>query len=356
MQTFTRYLRNELLRAMLLAAVVLVGIFSLITLVDELDEIGQGKYSAADAFYFTALIMPGEVFDLLPLIILLGCIIALGMLAASQQLVAVRALGASIWGVLRSVMLTVVAVIAIMLILAEWVIPQLAEYAYTFRAVRQSEHSALTGEQGFWARNGLQFINIQEFRLGRIPSGISIYDFSEQNGLVRYVHAKSAVVEQQSSQWLLQDVWVKEIGPGSSAVEQHAQLGWQSFLPNDQIGVLTVPPESLGLSNLFRYVRELRARGQAVSAYDLALWQQLAIPFSAMIMALIAIPVATSTSRSQGAALRVFQAAAIGMLFYLTTKALGYVGLLAGINPIVTNFGPVLLLALAAWPLLRRLR
>ena len=39
METFTRYLRNQLLQGMLLATVVVVGIFSLITLVDELEEI-----------------------------------------------------------------------------------------------------------------------------------------------------------------------------------------------------------------------------------------------------------------------------------------------------------------------------
>lgn len=360
METFTRYLRNQLLQGMLLSAVVLAGIFSLITLVEELDEIGQGSYSAADVFLFTALTTPGRIFDLLPLIVLLGCIIALGMLAASQQLVVVRALGASIWRILRSVMLTVLAVIGILLVLAEWVIPELEEYAYTLRAVRQSEQSSLTGDQGFWARNGLQFINIREFRLGRIPTGINIYDFSEQGGLVRFVHAESGVIENDSSEWMLQNVWSKEIGEnavqGDDQARHYEQLAWQSFLSNEQIGVLTVPPESLSLSNLFRYVSELRERGQAADVYDLALWHQLAIPFSAIIMALIAVPVATSTTRGQGAAKRIFQAAAVGMLFYLLNTALGYVGLLANASPVVTNFGPVLLLALIAVPLLRRLR
>lgn len=356
MEIFNRYLRLELLRGMLLATITLVGIFSLITLVDELDEIGQGNYRAIDAFYFTTLTMPGVIFDLLPLIVLLGCIITLGMMAASQQLVALRALGGSIWRIFASVMRTVLVVVGLMVVMAEWVIPELEEYAYTLRAVRQSDQSSLTGDQGFWARNGLQFINIQEFRLGRIPTGINIYDFSDQNGLVRYVHAESAQLENDSNEWQLQNVWAKDIGPNSSDVQQYDQLSWQSFISNEHIGVLTVPPESLALSNLFRYVKELRVRGQAADVYDLALWHQLAIPFSAIIMALIAIPVATSATRSQGATKRVFQAAAVGLLFYLLNTALGYVGLLAGANPIVTNFGPVVLLAFVAWPLLRSLR
>lgn len=356
METFTRYLRTQLLQGMLLAAVVLAGIFSLITLVDELDEIGQGSYRAADVFFFTALTIPGKIFDLLPLIVLLGCIITLGMLAASQQLVAIRSLGASIWRILRSVMLTVLAVVAIMLVLAEWVIPKLEEHAYTLRAARQTEQSSLTGDQGFWARNGMQFINVKEFRLGRIPTDINIYDFSEQSGLVRYVHAETADINTDSSQWQLQDVWTKEIGPGTGEAQQRDSLIWESFLSREQIGVLTVPPESLGLSNLFRYVRELRERGQTSKTYDLAFWHQLAIPFSAIIMALIAIPVATSATRAQGATKRIFQAAAVGMLFYLLNEALGYVGLLAGASPVITTFGPVFLLALIAVPLLRRLQ
>ncbi len=356
MRTFNRYLRYELLRSMLLAGVTLVGLFSLITLVDELDEIGQGNYGVVDVFYFTALTVPGEAFNLLPLIILLGCIITLGMLAASQQLVAIRALGASVWLILRSVVVNVLAVTGIMLLLAEWVIPELEDHAYTLRAVRQSEQSSLTGDQGFWARNGLQFINIKEFRFGRIPTDINIYDFSEQDGLVRYVHAESALVKDDSTEWQLQDVWTKQIGPGASDVQQQASLLWPSFLSNEQIGALTLPPESLSLSNLFQYVGELRQRGEAADAYAMALWHQLAIPFSAVLMALIAVPVAVNTTRSQGAAKRIFQAGSIGLLYYLLNTALGYVGLLISANPILIKFGLVVLLAMVAWPLLRQLR
>ncbi len=355
MTIFFRYLSKELLRGYLLIAVILVGLFSLITLADELDQVNQGDYHMADAFLFTVLTAVKQSYDLMPVIMLLGTVFALGMLAGSGQLVAVRALGASLRDLFNMVLKTAAVIIVIGLLLAQFVIPQLQSKAYIMRAEKLSTESSLLGARGLWARDGLRFLNVEAFDLGRIPRAISVYEFSPEHELITYMHAQSARIL-QNRQWQLHNVWVKHSGEQGHVAEFHDSMLWQTFLDDEQLGVLSIPPESLAPTDLYRYIRDLQQRGQATQRYDLALWRQLSVPIAAVLMVLIAVPVATGSNRSSTAAKRIMQSSAVGLLFYLSSTAISYLGLLANTNAMLTTSGPLLLLALAAWMMLRKLR
>lgn len=355
MSIFFRYLSRELLRGYALVTVILVGLFSLITLADELDKVNQGDYGMADAFLFTLMTAAKQSYDLLPVIMLLGTVFALGMLAGSGQLVAIRALGASLRDLFAMVLQTALVIIGIVLLLAQFGIPQLEHSAHTMRAEKLSAESSLLGSQGLWARDGLRFLNVKAFELGRIPLAISIYEFAPDQGLATYMHAESARIL-PDRQWQLRNVWVKHSDAGENTANFHDSLVWDTFLDDQQIGALSIPAESLAPTDLFRYIRDLQQRGQASERYALALWRQLSVPVAALLMAMIAVPVATGSNRSSTAAKRIMQSSAVGLLFYLVSTAVSYLGLLAGSNAALTTFGPLLLLALAAWLMLRKLR
>jgi len=352
MNHFDRYLRKELLWGYLLAAVVLVGIFSLVALIEETGRLGKGDYGLAHIFYFVTMTAPGRFIDLLPLVVLMGSTFALGMLASNQELVAARAVGAAYSRITRVVLSTALLIIAVSAAAAEWLVPNLEEDAHILRAARTSSNAAIRTGEGFWARDGLRFVNIDRFLYGRIPQGIDIYEFDPGRGLVRYTHAQSARIR-ESGDWQLQSVLRKYPEQPSTPTERLARAQWQSFIVTEQIGVLSVPPESLAPSDLFAYVSDLNARGESSERYALALWRRLATPLGGIAMAMLAVPVATSSTRQKSAAQRVFLAAAIGVVFYLLTRALGFVGLLADVNPALTTVAPFALLTLVALLMLR---
>lgn len=354
MSIFFRYLGKQLLRGYALVAMILVGLFSLITLADELDQVGKGDYGMVDAFMFTVMTAAKQCYDLLPVIVLLGTVFALGMLAGSGQLVAVRALGASLRELLLMVLKTVLVIIAAGLLLAQFGIPQLESKAWSMRAEKLSVESTLFGNQGLWARDGFSFLNVEAFELGRIPRNISVYELNPEHGLTSYMHAKSARIL-PDRQWRLENVWVKTSSGQQHEAIFHDSLMWQTFLDDQQLGALSIPPESLAPTDLYRYIRDLQERGQATERYDLALWRQFSVPVAALLMALIAVPVATGSQRASTAAKRIMQSSAVGLLFYLFSTAISYIGLLADASVVLTTFGPLLLLAVAAWLMLRRL-
>src|SRR5690606_28006712 len=95
MSTVDRYLARWLAGGLLIAALVLLPLFAFLDLVEQLDDVGEGFYTAADAFLYVALIQPRRLAQLLPFIVLLGAVVALGRLAAANELTALRAAGLS---------------------------------------------------------------------------------------------------------------------------------------------------------------------------------------------------------------------------------------------------------------------
>ena len=96
MTILDRYIGLALARSALLLVLVLLPLFTLLDLVQQLDEVGTGNYGLREAISYEIFMMPDYLLSLMPFIALLGTSIALGGLAHSKELTAMRASGISI--------------------------------------------------------------------------------------------------------------------------------------------------------------------------------------------------------------------------------------------------------------------
>ncbi|GAB4181088.1 MAG: LPS export ABC transporter permease LptG [Wenzhouxiangellaceae bacterium] len=349
-----RYIRRQLWRSFAIVAVILLGLFSLLELVQQINDIDKGSYDLISALKFVVLTMPGRLVNLLLMVVLLGAALGLGMLSASQEIVASRALGASVGRLVLSVMQATLWLILLALLLAQFVIPRLDQTAYLMRAALTTDNAALDTTQGFWARDGWEFVNVGEFRFGRIPVDIDLYYFDPDRGLVRFIHAQSADI-QDGRVWVLNNAYEKTTLRGQSTTVNHATYKWTSFLTAEQMGSISMPPESLSPTDLWQYINQLKSRGQSYDRYELALWRQLVLPAGSLVMALLAVPVGFGSTRGRQAAKRIFQATTLGLLFYLLNETAGYIGLLAQAPAALTSIAPLAVLLIIAIILVGRI-
>ena len=99
MRTARRYLAKEIYRSTFVVAVALLGLFTFFSLVDELDQVSD-KFPLVSLFYLQVLAMPTRLYDLLPIGLLIGAILALAGLAQRNELVILRVSGVSGLGLL----------------------------------------------------------------------------------------------------------------------------------------------------------------------------------------------------------------------------------------------------------------
>src|SRR3546814_19311076 len=92
MRTARRYLAREIYRSCAVVLLALLGLFTFFALVDDLDNVGE-KFSMLALLYMQALALPTRLYDLLPIGLLIGAILALAGLAQRNEMVILRVSG-----------------------------------------------------------------------------------------------------------------------------------------------------------------------------------------------------------------------------------------------------------------------
>ncbi len=349
-----RYIARAMAQGYLLAALVFVALFSFIEIIQQIDDVGP-TYRLADAFLYVLMLLPRRLLDATPVIALLGTLVPLGLLADSNEILAMRTAGMRLRRVIGMVLLPGLVLLTLMLLTAQFVAPKLEMRAERMRAAAQAEDVSVDFRGGFWSRDGRHYVNVGRMLRGRTPSDVAIYEFDDAGRLRRYVHAQRARLE-QDNQWLLQDVVIKRLYPSPARARALSQLRWESFLSAEQLGVLVVPPQSLSPLDLYFYVRDLRARSERAPHEELRLWQQIAQPVVTLAMLLVAVPLVMGSNRASTLSRRVLAGTLAGIGLYFASQTLGYLGLLLELPAPLTALLLPMLILIFATRLLRRLR
>ena len=80
-----RYLATAVMGMSLLALLALALIAGLTNMIDQLGDVGQGRFGVVEAVQFAVLTLPHAVYELFPMVVLLGSLLGLGALAANAN-------------------------------------------------------------------------------------------------------------------------------------------------------------------------------------------------------------------------------------------------------------------------------
>jgi lipopolysaccharide export system permease protein len=349
LRTLDRHVGLALARNYLVALLALVAVFTIFAFVEELEDLGQGRYRLGDVAWFILLTTPRRLIDLAPVTALLASLTALGTLASERELVAMQAAGVSPlrigWAALRPGLLFVAAAVA----LGQFVAPPLDRLAHVTRTQAISGTVAIQSDHGFWSRAGHRFLRVRDIRGGGIVGGVEIYEFDADGRLRRFTHAERADVR-AGRQWRLAGVVQKDFEPEGIVRRQLPSLAWESFLSSRQVDLLALQPAIMSFSDLYRYVRYLRASGQDSASYELALWQKVSMPLAAAAMTLLSVPFVLGVSRMVSTGQRMMVGSLVGVGFHLASQVAARAGLLLNVNPAVIALAPAcVVLAVTVW-------
>jgi lipopolysaccharide export system permease protein len=343
MTRLDRYIAFATLRSFILVAAALTALFSLLEFVEQLSSVGQGHYRIIDALLYVLLTAPFRLLQVTPIAMLLGCLLALGGLASNYELAAVRFLGVSEQRVVGAIFLLALPIILILFLMAEFVIPPAQQFAEGERTLRLSTSGPLRTGASFWAQRDGQYLNVQRFDYGNIAKDVDIFSFDSDGNLKQYVHAARAEIRPDGD-WNLTGVVRKRLNGSQFATDKLAALVWHAFLPPNQSESLVLPPESMAPTELYRYVRDLKARHEQALRYEQELWAKISIPLSILAMIMISIPFVFGSPRAQSTGRQITIGAICGMVFVLVQQIASRLDLLLNLNPAVTALGPALLL------------
>ena len=346
-----RYIARTILASIFLVLLVLLGLYSFIDFIGELDDLGEGQYQLTTIFWYMLLSMPKRIYELLPIAALLGSVLGLGNLANQNELVVMRAAGLSVLQINKAVMVVALSLMFIVVFIGEVIRPLTEHKAREIQSFAQSGHAAAEIDQGFWARDGLNFNHISRI----LPDGsfedITIYEFDEGNRLRILTKAQGA---QYDDDWLLTGVIQSAIGKQDIKVRTVDHARWKSQLDPSMVDIVVVPPEFLPVWGLLSYIRYLQDNQQAVERYKMAFWTKVMIPFSSAVMVLLAVPFIFGPLRSAAIGGRILAGSLIGVGFHLFNQIFQHIGLVFGLFPWLSASIPTLFFAALGWYLMKR--
>lgn len=354
MKTLDRYIGTTLAQGFVLVLCVLLTIFSVLALVDQLDDVDKGSYQALDALIYVLLTAPGRMLDLAPVTALVGGIVGLGRLAKDRELIAMQASGMSVVQFGGAVMKTGLILVLAAAMLSEFFVPTATQFAEKRRLMAVTKTGDLLADQGFWAKDGNRYLNVRSLLHGRIPADIDIYEFGSDGQLHSYIHADYARV-QENEQWKLMGVSHKELNKSSISSQQLSEMIWTPFLTVSQSRVLELPASTLSPSNLYQYIQYLRVAGQNADRFNQVFWKKVMLPLNTGAMVLLSLPfVLGGTLRSTGYGLRLVLGVATGISFFVLDQIVANLGLLLGLSaPVMASIPFVAAISLGGFLLYR---
>ena len=346
MSVIDRYIARQVIVSTLMVLLVLTAIASLITLVGEFGDVGQGHYTLGAAAVYTLLYIPSQAYNMFVVAVLLGAMLGLGDLAAHNELMVLRTAGMPAMRLGLAAMGGGVLLVVLCVLLGEFIAPTAQRYADNRRALLLHNQANVLDAGGIWAKDGPVFLNVREMNGRSSAQGIYIFRMHGARQLVSAAQASSAVFNDGT--WTLKDLRETYLTPAGATTQQSASLAWRTFLSPGLLGLFVVDTDSLSARGLYSYIEYLHANDINAARYVAAFWGKVAQPVSLLAMLLLALPFVFGPLRSASAGQRLVTGMLVGIGFYVFNSIFMQSGVVFGFNPVLTAWLPTVLLAVSS--------
>jgi lipopolysaccharide export system permease protein len=347
MNLLTRYLNREIATAVLFVLVAFLCLLGFFDFIAELADIGRGAYRLQHALAFVALNLPGHIYEIAPVAVLIGAVYTFAQLASRSEFTAMRAAGLSRITALRALFGMALMFGLLTLLVGEFLAPPAERLAQNIRLSALGASIAGQFRSGIWIKDStktgsgeldrIRFVNVAEVSPEGGMKNIRIFELDSDLRLVEVIDAKTAQYAKGGQSWDLNSVKARtysEVAAGPNATTIRARQfseplrPWASEISPDFLSAMMVIPERMSLFSLIQYVRHLKDNQQSAGRYEVALWSKLFYPVAVMVMLALALPSAYMQTRSGGVAIKVFGGIMLGVGFHFLNALFSHLGAL----------------------------
>ena len=371
MKTVRRLIYRSISASILFVAVGFLSLFYFIDLVDELGNLGKSGYGVVQAALYGVLLLPGHLYELAPIAVLIGSIYTLSRMAQSSEFTILRT-----GGLAPSRALGLLAGLGLWCGLVTFVV---GDYVAPI-AERQASHLHASlrgglrlGPTGAWLKTHANTasgetnfaVSVGGVLAGNQLRDVRIFEFGGNSGMRSRTTAATGEVNREGV-WTLRNVnqttWLGSDAPGGQASVQELHLDtftWTSDLTADVVAAAVLPESGMSTLELFRYISHLDDNEQAAQSQQILFWKRALYPLTPLVMVALALPFAYLHPRGRGISAKVFGGIMLGIGFVLLNNVASHLGLLQHWTPWLVAAAPsalFLALSLSAFALIVRYR
>ena len=339
-----RYITKTLLTYTLVVLLVWLSIYGFFNFLAELNSVGIENYTVLEAFKYIFLQMPEVAYDQASPVILLGCVLGMGHLATTGQLLIFRVSGLSIlkitWITLKNALIFIITIIAF----GELLAPILTNYAESSRSNALGENSLSINQNGFWIRDGDNFINVQNNINGQLFTGLTIIEASASNKIERVIKSEKAIFDGNSLDMLdskIYTIGASGIFDSISVKERNSYNKIVSF-DSDLIDSLEKEPEDLSTWTIIKQIQFLSDNKLRSGLFEVELYKRLVKPLILVAMILMAMLFIFGSTRDATLGKKIFFGVSLGLLFELVSRIGSSLALSLDLSPLLSSISPAI--------------
>lgn len=349
MRILALYVAREFLKLFGFLVVGFVAIFTLFDFIEKVDNFLEAGVPGSTMLSYFLLQLPEVTTLMVPMAVLMGSVLSLGLMAKKNEVVAIKSSGVSMFRFsLPIIMISVVLALGVAMV-NETVLPQTKTRTnYIWNVLVEKQPGKLFQKERFWYKGQNSIYQIGSYQPeSQSLSDVTYYRFSKDFTLSERLDAKRG--RYVGGRWVFfEGMYQKRLPGGGYTSHIFEELALKLPERPQDFTRLSKPSEEMSLGELARYVNKVQAKGFDPLKQRVDLQAKLAFPFVCLIMALIGIPLALFKERGQFLAPALIIGLALALFYWVAfgycRSIFGYSGVLP---PVMAVWLPNVLFGLA---------
>ena len=339
-----RYILQTFFRILVLAILSGTTVYLVADLTDNFDKILENEVPrnvVLDYYKFKSLSI---VYEILPIIVLVTTLITFGVLSRTNEIIACKALGMSLYRLSVPVILAAMVIAGLGGLLESEVLAASNERVTELKATIKGQTIARAGGSNrrwlYGKGNRLYnfaFFDTQKEELHRLQ----IFQFDDEFKAITGRLMVDRAQYLDDGYWQLSSGWVR-------AFDGTEQTDFATFDEPRKYRLQETPeyfggglrlPEEMNYRELDEYITDLKQSGQDVPVLEVALYNKVAYPIISLVMALVALPFAFRLGR-QGALYGIGLSLVLGVILLIVLGVFSALGENGVLPPLVAVWSP----------------
>ncbi|HUZ46727.1 MAG TPA: LPS export ABC transporter permease LptG [Terriglobia bacterium] len=360
-QILDLYVLNGWLFYLAILLVAFTGIYMIFDFFQHLGDIVRNHIPFLTVLEYYGYLTPQVVYLLLPLCVLVATLVSFGLLTKSNEIIAVKSAGISLYRIAVPVLIVAGVLSCGMFVLGNNYLP----------TTNQRQDAILNEMKGKPAqtmyRPDRQWIfgessKIFNYRFfdpdQNVFADLSVFEVNSSNfNLNRRIYAARAFWEPHLHEWVLENGWFRDFAGGH--VEDYKHFSVSTFRELTEkpsyFKKEVKPSEQMSVLELRKYIRELKQSGFDVVRLSVAFYSKFSYPLIAFVITLIAIPFSFTTG-SRGTLAGIALSIGIAIIYWSVSSLFQAMGNLSQLPPAVAAWSPDMIFGLGGIYLFTRLK
>jgi lipopolysaccharide export system permease protein len=337
-----RYITKTLLNYTMVVLVVWLAIYSFFNFLAELNSVGKEDYTILSAIKYITLQLPEVAYNHASPVILLGCILGMGHLATTSQLLIFRVSGSSILKITGVTLKNAFIFLLVIIVIGEFLAPISSNFAYSGKSIALGNNDFSKSQEGFWIRDGDNFINVKKNIDGKLFNGITVIEVNSLNMIERVTRSESAIFDGNSLNMDNSEIFSIK---GLSFFDSISLKGRNSYnklvsFDQDLISSLEKKPKDLSTWMLIKQVQFLSDNKLRSGVFEVELYNRLIKPVTLFAMILLAMLFIFGSTRDATLGRKIFFGVALGLSFEMLSRLSSAMALSFDFNTLISVVMP----------------